>query len=213
MKRYSLIIFLLSLLALPALSQKKNAGEVLEQTSENFKKSGGMTARFDVRVSERGKLAGTAQGTIKVLGDKFYLETSEVQTWFDGETQWSYRTANDEVNISNPTEEELQSVNPYALLSLYKQGYSYKMGSAVTYLGKSVYEVELTARDKKKDISRLTLYITRDAYQPLFIVALLRDGSQNEITVRDYQTGQKHADATFVFDPGKYPGAEIIDLR
>ena len=60
-------------------------------------------------------------------GDKFLLETEGVTTWFDGRTQWSYLASSDEVNVSEPTLEELQSINPYSWLSLYKQDYKLKV--------------------------------------------------------------------------------------
>ena len=85
-------------------------------------------------------------------GEKFLLDADGVKTWFDGRTQWSYLTNSDEVNISEPTPEELQSINPYALLSIYKQGYHMKLGKADTYGGKPAYEVILTASNRKQDL-------------------------------------------------------------
>ena len=60
-------------------------------------------------------------------GNRFYLNSGGIQSWFDGTTQWSYLESSEEVNVSNPTPEELQTINPYALLSIYKSGYNYKV--------------------------------------------------------------------------------------
>ena len=59
-------------------------------------------------------------------GNKFCLESGGIKTWFDGKTQWSYVEQNEEVNVSSPTPEEIQSVNPYALLTAYKKGFNYR---------------------------------------------------------------------------------------
>ena len=142
------------------------------------------------------------------------LKTSDIVTWFDGKTQWSYVAKNDEVNVSNPTQEELQQINPYTFLYIYQKGFSYKLGTVKTYLGKAVWEVILTAKDKKQELERITLYVTKDAYEPLYI-QLQQRGQQtrNEITITSYQTRQNYADSIFVFNRKQYPSAEIIDLR
>lgn len=202
---------MISLSALSSFSQ--NAKTILDKTVATYEKGGGIEAAFDVKVTNKTETAGTAKGTILLDDNKFILETGNAITWFDGKTQWSYMAGSDEVNISNPTEEELQSINPYALLKLYRENYTYKMGDATRFQGKAVYEINLAAKDKKKEITKLALYIDRSAYQPLFIMAELRDGSRNEITIREYKTGLKHDKNIFLFDSAKYPNAEIIDLR
>ena len=135
-------------------------------------------------------------------------------TWFDGKTQWSYVVRNDEVNVSNPTQEELQQINPYTFLYMYQKGFSYKLGTVKTYGGKAVWEVILTAKDKKQDLERITLYVTKNTYEPVYI-QLQQRGQQtrNEITVTGYQTRLNYADSIFSFDKKQYPNAEIIDLR
>lgn len=57
---------------------------------------------------------------------------------------------NDEVNVSTPTQEELQQINPYTFLYMYQKGFSYKLGTVKTFQGKAVWEVVLTADDKSK---------------------------------------------------------------
>ena len=80
-----------------------------------------------------------------------------MKTWFDGHTQWSYVASADEVNVSEPTQEELQTLNPYAWLSLYKQGYRLKLSSVGGKQDKSVYYITMTAADKRKDPESLSV--------------------------------------------------------
>ena len=68
-------------------------------------------------------MEGSESGTIQLKGEKFVLKASEVITWFDGKTQWSYVVRNDEVNVSNPTQEELQQINPYTFLYMYQKDF------------------------------------------------------------------------------------------
>lgn len=88
-----------------------------------FSQGGGIRAGFTVSAS-----TGSSSGSICLKGDKFVLEAGGVTTWFDGHTQWSYLVSSDEVNVSEPTADELQSLNPYAWLSLYRNGYRAEVG-------------------------------------------------------------------------------------
>lgn len=211
--RNAIIILLVGLCTMPVLAQQKEAKDVLDKTASAFRKAGGVDAEFTVKIQAKGQTDGLLAGNIRLKGDKFVLKTTDAITWFDGETQWSYLVDSDEVNISNPTEEELQGINPYALLSLYEKDFAYTLGNTRTFKGTPVYEVVLTATDKSKDISRLTLYITKSNYQLLYVLAELYNGSKNEITIINYRSGVKLDDAIFSFDRKKYPRAEIIDLR
>ena len=215
MRKYIFSV-LIALLSLPVIAQQQQsqAKVVLEKTAEAFKKAGGVRADFTLKAVNDGHLEGRENGIIQLKGEKFMLKTSETTTWFDGKTQWSYMVRNDEVNVSNPTQEELQQINPYTFLYMYQKGFSYKLGATKTFRGKSVWEVVLTARDKKQELERITLFVTKDTYEPLYILLQQRgQQTRNEITVTSYQTGQNYMDRVFTFDKKQYPNAEVIDLR
>lgn len=209
----SIVLIIIAILTLPLFAQQKEAKDVLDKTSANFRKSGGVEVGFTIKIKAKGQTDGLLVGNIRLKGQKFVLKTTDAITWFDGKTQWSYLTDSEEVNISNPTEEELLGINPYALLSIYEKGFSYVLGKNRTYQGSAIHEVVLTATDKAREISKLTLYVSRNTYQPVYILAELNNGSQNEIAITSYREGQKFNDSTFTFDKTKYPNAEIIDLR
>ena len=215
MRKYIFSV-LIALLSLPVIAQQQQsqAKAVLEKTAEAFKKASGVRADFTLKALNDGRLEGRENGVIQLKGEKFMLKTSETTTWFDGKTQWSYMVRNDEVNVSTPTQEELQQINPYTFLYMYQKGFSYKLGTMKTFRGKAIWEVVLTAKDKAQDLERITLYVTKERYEPLYILLQQRaHPTRNAITVTGYQTGQKYADTLFTFDRKQYPSAEIIDLR
>lgn len=212
MKKRYLFMMLLMLLSI-GKSVAQDAVQILDKTAESLEKIGALKANFTLTVSHKGFHQGGATGEIALKGDKFVLSTPEATTYFDGKTQWSYLQSADEVTVTYPTPEELQSINPYALLYLYKNGYAASKGAQTTYNSKPIYEVKLKANNAKANISYLSLYISKVNQLPVFIQATLRDGSVNDIKINGYQTGLKLDDSYFKFDKNKYPSAEIIDLR
>lgn len=211
MKKF-IVTLLMGICILPVMAQQNDAKEILDKTSETFRKAGGIKAEFEATVFQSGTLVGKAKGNIQAKDEKFVLNMNESVTWFDGKTQWTYMTENGEVNIMTPTQEEIQELNPYAFLSVYKGAYNYKLGKKTMWKGQPVFEIILTSANKQK-IAGVNLYIARKSYQPVYIEATLKDGTRNEIAINSYQTKQNYTDATFAFDAKKYPNVEIIDLR
>ncbi|MBQ8673074.1 MAG: hypothetical protein IJ511_03340 [Bacteroides sp.] len=194
----------------PAMGQQvSSAREVMEHTTAALRKAGGVEACFNIRLPE-----GVTQGTICLKGEKFVLEAEGVKTWFDGHTQWSYLAANEEVNVTLPTPEELQAINPYALLALYRKGYDLKLDARKRLEGTPVYEVTMTAADARRDLQVMVLSVSRENYRPLQIRLTERGGTPlATITITSYRTGLDYPDSFFVFDARQYPDAEVIDLR
>lgn len=188
--------------------------DILDKAAEAFRAAGGIEATFRVKTYNDKQPENTTEGVIRLKGEKFMLKTPDVQTWFDGTTQWTYLTGSGEVNVSNPTKKELQSINPYSFLYLYRNGYTHKAGKAKRFQGKAVTEVILTATDRKQEFGAILLYLTNDTCQPVFILLQEWGGKRrSEITVTDYRTGKHYADNEFVFERSQYPNVEIIDLR
>ena len=201
MKRTYLLVLILFLSVSLSAQKDKQAREILDKTVNALQQAGGIRATF----------RGTGNGTLLLKGNRFYLNSGGIQSWFDGTTQWSYLESSEEVNVSNPTPEELQTINPYALLSIYKNGYNYKYAGTKSRNGKQGFEVILTP-ENKQDITSITLFVSQ-TYQPLYIKVEQSNKSANEIIVTSYQTNQPLDNATFKFDKKKFPNAEVIDLR
>lgn len=191
--------------------KQKEARRVLDATASAFEKGGGIQAHFKAETFIDGNLQGSINGEMRVDGEKFCLSTDETITWFDGETQWSYVIPNDEVNISTPTPEELQTMNPYAFLRIYKKGFNYTVSNG-SLRGKPTYEVILTTENKNQPIQEIRLDVEQKTYTPLCI--RIRDNQTwTRIVIDNFKDRQKFGHDAFTFDSKAYPNAEVIDLR
>ena len=120
-------------------------------------------------------------------------------TWFDGKTQSTLLAGSDEVNVSTPTAAELQAINPYSFINIYKKGYTATLAKA-SYEGKSVHEVRLVATSKKSSMQKILLTIDPTTLMPLSVRFKNAKGDWTRIRVRSIKTGRKFADAAFTFD-------------
>ncbi|MDO4715297.1 MAG: LolA-like putative outer membrane lipoprotein chaperone [Bacteroidales bacterium] len=185
-----------------------SATQVLDKTAARFGSS--VTAAFSADNFSGDNKTGSTSGTIAIKGKKFVISTPGYKTWFDGKTQWTYTNANEEVNVSTPTADEVARMNPTSFVYLYKQGYSATVKD-VTLRGKTCYEVHLKA-NQGKAIKEVILTIEKSSFTPYSI--RFRQGSNQwtRITINNF-TNQKTKDTAYAFNSKDYPQAEIIDLR
>ena len=196
-------------LTIPTVAQQPDARDILDRAADAFRREGGVKITFSVRAPE-----GNTNGSIRLKGDKFLLETEGVTTWFDGRTQWSYLASSDEVNVSEPTPEELQSINPYSWLSLYKQDYKLKVAKTGNASDDTVYKVVMNATKRSQDMQCIILYIEKGSFRPLKLSMVQRGSTDAAVVfINSYQTGKNYDDSLFVFDRKAYPTAELVDLR
>ena len=189
-----------------------NTRKVLDATASHLNKAGGISLNFTATTLQGKTPQGTARGTMDIQGKKFTITMPEMQSWFDGKTQWTMLTDDDEVSMAEPTGAELQAINPYAFIDIYKQGFNYKMKKGTLSNGKNGYKIFLNADNKKQEIREIYLEVDNQ-YNPVRVS--MRQGKSQwvRIIVNSFRTGQKFDSDHFTFPKAKYPNAIIIDLR
>ena len=195
------ICFLITATLLCAATYAQTAKSVLDKAAANIMVKDGVKANFKMTGS-----MGNTSGTILIKGKKFHATTPAATIWFDGKTQWTYMKSNDEVNVSNPTEAQLQSINPYNFINLYKKGYDCTLNKS----GKD-YVVHLTGTTANKHIKELFITIDKKSYHPTQVKLL----TGKKWTIFDITELKKQSvpDSQFRFNAKDFPQAEIIDLR
>ena len=200
LKRIILYIWALLPYCLYAQTDAK-AAEVLDKAFSIWTVDSGIRAEF----------GGNENGVLLLKGEKFYLDNGNIKSWYDGETQWSYVSDTEEVNISHPTPEELQSINPYHILMRYKTDFDYTYNGSHTRNGVKGHAIVLTP--KHSDNREMIRIFVSNTSQPLAMKIEQNGQTLSEINVTSFKINQKLEDSMFRFNKTLYPDAEIIDLR
>lgn len=209
-KKQLLLLFGL-LLSVTGSAQKAEA--ILDKAASVYETSGGITATFSTMIRyEKQGVSESFEGTIRMKDDKFVLITPDMRVWYDGKTQWTHMVRTEEVNISNPSGDELQFVNPMILLRTYKKGFtSSYIGESTADNGKMADDILLTS--KGGDFEKIEIQMDRATSLPVRMTVTMKNGLRSVIRVSKMQTGMNHLDQLFVFDPKDYPNVVEIDLR
>ncbi|MBQ7510349.1 MAG: outer-membrane lipoprotein carrier protein LolA [Prevotella sp.] len=197
-----IVFALMLMLGVTVASYAQTAKQVLDKCAATISSKDGVKADFTMQSAQYGNLSGK----IAVKGKMFHATTSAATMWFDGKTLWTYMAKNEEVNVTSPSEAQLQVLNPYNFINMYKKGFTYTMTQT-----DKVYNVHLTASDKTKRVQEMFITVDKATSHPAE-VKLLQKQKWTTFTIENLQT-TKLADAEFRFNSKDFPSAEVIDLR
>jgi outer membrane lipoprotein-sorting protein len=201
MKRIALSLLLIFSLFI-SVAHAQSAKEVLDKCAASVSAKDGVRADFAMSSAQYGN----ASGSIAVKGQMFCAQTNLATMWFDGKTLWTYMAKNDEVNVTTPTTERLQTLNPYNFINLYKQGFKYTMTKA-----DKTFNVHLTAKDKNRNVQEMFISVDKSTYHPTE-VKILQKQKWTTFTISNLKVTNLSDDA-FRFNSKDFPSAEVIDLR
>lgn len=212
-------VILASLVACVAMAQEQavdpRAKNLLSKSINSFfecKK--GVTADFVIKIEDtRNDKEDSFLGSAKLKGPKFKMSLKDVETYFDGKTQYVWMKNEKEVTISNPDEEDLKDINPILLMKSCNTDYKMRYLGTVTVSGKVMEKIELYPNDLKSKYSILTLLITKENLLLDTIVLKAKNGINTQFHVTKIDTKSVVNDADFVFDTKSHSDVEVVDLR
>ncbi len=180
-------------------------GAILDSAIAAVDRAGGITANYTVNDGQQA-----LSGRIAMKGTRFAMMSRDIKSWYDGNTQWTFSTATGEVNITEPTEAELQMTNPLATLRAFKASC---VATKTAPRQTGCYSMTLAPKQRSQ-IRFVVLTVDGKSSLPVRADVLMRDGTQATLTVTDVKTGQTLPDSSFVFNKNLVPeGTPIVDLR
>lgn len=183
----------------------QNSGEaIVKRCVANFNNAPSLTADFTIALE-----SGSEHGKFTLCKNLFKIETPTMAIWFDGKTQWTFLKANNEVNITEPTGEELMESNPFALLSSFSTQYNCRLLHSTS----ASDIIELTSKIKNTPIKSARVTISKSTGWPTTLTVTLDNGTVTSVAVQGITMGNPMQATSFRFDKKMFPTAEIIDLR
>lgn len=206
-KLFSIITFI----AFAAVAIAQTPQEIISRMEAEMNKhdeSEGVAMTIDIKMF----ILGTMTTRSYVLGDKSRIEGSmmgkDFITWIDGDTEWSYNSANEEIEIKKqePKKKD-ESEGDVDMFSGITDGYDVSIDKETS--------TEWHIRCKKsknnpdKDApKKMNLVISKGTYWPVSLSASM---SGVDMTMREISFGVTEQQVTF--DPKAFPNAKIVDKR
>lgn len=170
-------------------------------------KGEGMAMTVEMRIP----LLGTVTTRTWTLGDNYKMKASvkntEVTTWGDGLTKWTYNTKSNELVIENEKADQSASDGSSEMFSGIAEGYEVtlrKESPEAWYFQCKKSKTNKDADDPKS----MDLVIAKDTFYPMSLSAKMNGVS---LTLRDISFGVVQADVAF--DMSHCPDAVVKDKR
>lgn len=213
MKKLFLSIFSLALVHISIAQYDPQALATLDAMSKKYKAFTSFEA--NIVSSMTNEVEGVKEefkGKITVKGDKFRLVMEDQEIINNGTTVWTYLPSAKEVNIDNydPGSED---INPSKIYEIYKKGYKYLYIGDKTEGGVVCEEIDLVPEKKDAQFFKIKMIITKKDKSIQSWTMFDKSGNKYKYTISKFAPNVAIADAFFSFDPKKYPGVEVIDLR
>lgn len=213
------IVFIMCALVLSVAGysqQDAKAKEILEKVTKTTQSLSALDAKFSFEMNNKAKnIQEKSNGSIVMKGKKYRLNipTMGLQVTCDGKTIWSYMSKSNEVNISNLDESTDELMDPAKIFTIYERGFNYKFAGESVDGGIPVYLIDLTPQKPTGDIQKIKIMIDKQKMLIRGADMSGKDGNNYAVSVSQFNTEGNWTDADFVFDPKKYKGIEVVDMR
>lgn len=180
------------------------AQQVLDNCNDKIKSSMSLIVTYTLTADGH-----STDGQLTISGDRFTISSPDMMSWYDGKTQWTYARQIGEVNIITPTSEELQQINPFAIIRSFSANYT----KSIVSENASTTTLMLKPQKSGGDITMAKITVGNSSWLPTHITLGLSNGHNVEIAIKKIDKGGALPSTFFRFNKNKFPGVQVVDLR
>lgn len=213
MKKFFLALLLTFVGTLSYSQYDPKALETLEAMSAKYKAITAFEANLTTGLTNESEgVKEEFNGKITVKGDKFRLLLDDQEIINNGTTVWTYLPSAKEVNIDN-FDPGADDINPSKIFDMYKKGFKYLYLADKTENGVLCEEIDLVPEKKDAQYFKIKMMISKKDKSIMSWTMFDKSGNRYKYSITKFVSNLKVDDSFFTFDPKKYPGVEVIDLR
>ena len=204
MKKYLVIIItLISSLSFSQNSAK--AKQYLETVSAKVKNYKNISINFKYSLkNEAENIEQSTKGNVYLKGEHYLLNLMGVTRLHDGKKSYTINSEDEEITITNASDEDGDTITPSKMLTFYKEGYTYAWDKKLPIKGRSIQYVKLTPIDSNSEIKYVLLGIDTNTKNIYNLIENGKNGTVTTLTVNSFKTNQPLSESLFIFDRSKY---------
>lgn len=187
---------------------QKEAKELLDEVSQKMKNYKSLYIEFTNSLDNNEEdVHDITKGNTSLKGDLYVVNFLGITTIFDGKKMYSINTEDEEINISDPDEDE---ITPAQFFSFYKEGFYFEMEKIATSDGRKLQFVKLTPMDSDSEFDHVLLGIDSKTKHIQKIIQKGKNGTDYTISITKFKTNIELSDKLFQFNKAKYENKGYI---
>lgn len=210
------LFFALLMISSIAFAQEDTpAKKILDKMKSDFDSHQSTEIDFSLVIEIPEQAAETQNGSIIQNKNQYQINLEQQSIYCDGETVWIHLKDNKEVQITDyEGDDSGEIMSPKDIMKVYESGeYEYALVSEQNEDGKPVQQIEFIPIDKDSEYFKMRMTIYSKSNQLKRVKVFAKDGSRFTMKVNDIAYDKKYDASTFKFDPSKFPGVHMEDLR
>ena len=204
MKKYFFII-LLSINNIYSQIDLK-AEELLKRVSFNIDNAKNYSINFSYQLDDN--INQLTKGSVIISKDNYFLDFMGIKQICDSSFIYTIVPENEEVMISEISEEDPQTISPSKILNFYRQGYTIELDESKNENNFKIQYIKLTPIDSNSDVSHLYLGINSN-YNIYKVIEIGKNKSKTIFKVNKILYNIDLEKDIFTFDKNKYEGYYI----
>ena len=204
MKKYFFII-LLSITNIYSQIDLK-AEELLKRVSFNIDNAKNYSINFSYQLDDN--INQLTNGSVIISKDNYFLDFMGIKQICDSSFIYTIVPENEEVMISEISEEDSQTISPSKILNFYRQGYTTELDESKNENNFKIQYIKLTPIDSNSDVSHLYLGINSN-YNIYKVIEIGKNKSKTIFKVNKILYNIDLEKDIFTFDKNKYEGYYI----
>ncbi len=212
----SFAILLFIWLTPSTVSAQTDATPILRNLIDKYEKVTTLTSEIRISIQFPEQDPVVQKAVIYQKGKKFRVDADQQIIVSDGKTIWTYTPEDNRVVLTYAEEgnEGMNFSSPHAMLKeLVNKSELMWVTEHIKEGKRTVSVIELKPKDKNEEFFKIKLHV----YEPKLLLTQLqsfsKDGTRYTLWIDKSTTNPKIEEDKFVFDPKKYPGIEVEDLR
>ena len=182
------------------------AEELLKRVSFNIDNAKNYSINFSYQLDDN--INQLTKGSVIISKDNYFLDFMGIKQICDSSFIYTIVPENEEVMISEISEEDSQTISPSKILNFYRQGYTIELDESKNENNFKIQYIKLTPIDSNSDVSHLYIGINSN-YNIYKVIEIGKNKSKTIFKVNKILYNIDLEKDIFTFDKNKYEGYYI----